>query len=254
VRASSTVIAGAPVNPSSARRTAIMPVSAPMPEPSCSIVGLAISRIIWLRGPWYSAMPSAWRRVSGRRPLQATAERRDAKPVPRAGGVVIGDAGVQRHGGARGDLVGHDHGGQRLAPGQVGLAWASTQRAGTTAQPIWPLVSFSPSWASRLSIWLASAKRRTGQRRHAPVEEERRGVRRRLDADGTHRVVPRDAPAFHGRGPGGDAQRVDQQRRGGVERGVGNVEWAEAKAAILSNVMGGASPAGGRSPGRARRC
>ena len=27
------------------------PTSAPMPEPSWSIVGLAISRIIWLRGP-----------------------------------------------------------------------------------------------------------------------------------------------------------------------------------------------------------
>ncbi len=45
------MIAVAPVKPRSARTAAERPMRAPGPEPSCSIVGVAISRIIWLRGP-----------------------------------------------------------------------------------------------------------------------------------------------------------------------------------------------------------
>jgi hypothetical protein len=63
-------------------------------------------------------------------------------------------------------------------------------------------------------------------------------------------VVPRDAAAFHRRGPGGDAQRVDQQRRGGVERGVGNIEWAEREGGdVVERSCAGHLQQVGRSPG-----
>ena len=41
-------------------RAAETPHKAPQPEPSLSIVGWSIHRIIWLLGPWYSAIPIAW--------------------------------------------------------------------------------------------------------------------------------------------------------------------------------------------------
>ena len=46
-----TVTAGAPVNPSRARKAATTPVMAPQPEPSFTMVGWSMQRIIWLRGP-----------------------------------------------------------------------------------------------------------------------------------------------------------------------------------------------------------
>ncbi len=64
---SSTVSAGAPVKPASASSAALTPVIAPQPDPSLSIVGWSMHRIIWLRGPWYSAIPSASRRCRSSR-------------------------------------------------------------------------------------------------------------------------------------------------------------------------------------------
>ena len=55
------VIAGAPEKPSRASWTAAAPVIAPHPDPSLIIVGWSMQRIIWLRGPLYSAIPSASR-------------------------------------------------------------------------------------------------------------------------------------------------------------------------------------------------
>ena len=69
----STVMAGAPVKPFRARTAADNPASAPQPDPSCSMVGLSISRIIWLRGPWYSAMPSASRNCGADMPCSRAA-------------------------------------------------------------------------------------------------------------------------------------------------------------------------------------
>ena len=42
---------GAPVKPSAARQAAETPASAPKPEPSFTMVGWSMQRIIWLRGP-----------------------------------------------------------------------------------------------------------------------------------------------------------------------------------------------------------
>ena len=53
--------AGAPVNPASANIPALTPAIAPQPDPSLTIVGWSMQRIIWLRGPWYSAIPNASR-------------------------------------------------------------------------------------------------------------------------------------------------------------------------------------------------
>jgi len=64
VRSDSTVTAGAPVKPDSANNALLTPTIAPQPEPSLTMVGWSMQRIIWLRGPWYSAMPSACRVVS----------------------------------------------------------------------------------------------------------------------------------------------------------------------------------------------
>jgi hypothetical protein len=75
---------------------------------------------------------------------------------------------------------------------------------------------------------VASAKAAPGSDATAPVEKDRRGVRV-VSARGLERTAWSRAmrPLSIGAPPGGDAQRVDQQRRGGVERGVGNVEWVE---------------------------
>jgi hypothetical protein len=73
-------------------------------------------------------------------------------------------------------------------------------------------------------------------------------------AEEAHGMVARDAAAFHAGGPGGDAQRVDQQRRGGVERGVGDVERAEAKARCRRRSWAGHLQQLAEARQRDRRC
>jgi hypothetical protein len=49
------------VKPASASIPALTPAIAPQPDPSLTIVGWSMQRIIWLRGRGISAMPSASR-------------------------------------------------------------------------------------------------------------------------------------------------------------------------------------------------
>jgi hypothetical protein len=70
---------------------------------------------------------------------------------------------------------------------------------------------------------------RAGQGRGATVEEEGGGVlcvRRSEEARG---MVAGDAAAVERGGPGSDAERIDQQRRGGIEGGVGDLGGTESE-------------------------
>ena len=159
-------------------------------------------------------------------------KRSHADGIPCARRVIIGDGGVQCQPGARGDFIGHGHGAQGVWAGQFGVALGQRKERGNNRAADMALRFHQAVMAIEIIDLRGQGPGGAGLADNTGIKEHGRAVagRREVKVGG---IVAGDMADLKPRGPGGDAERVDQQRRrvaqgivgdrkGRIEREIGD--------------------------------